>query len=117
LTDSGLDKASSRLCTFNTPFGHYSNQQLPFGISSAPEVFQRKNFELFGDIPNVHIVFDDVIMAAADDVEHDAALREVVARARRFNVRSNKYELRIKLLSVRYLRHLLAAKGVKPDPD
>jgi hypothetical protein len=112
-----LDEASSRLCTFNTPFGRYSYQRLPFGISSAPEVFQRKNFELFGDIPNVHIVFDDVILPAADDVEHDTALREVFDRARRFNVRFNKDKLRIKLPSVRYLGHVLSADGVKPDPD
>jgi hypothetical protein len=79
-----LDEASSRLCSFNTPFCRYSYIRLPFGISSAPEVFQRKNFELFGDIPNVHIVFDDVIIAASDDVEHDTALREVLDRARRF---------------------------------
>jgi hypothetical protein len=112
-----LDEASSRLCTFNTPFGRYSFQRLAFGISSAPEVFQRKNFELFGDIPNVHIVFDDIIIAAADDAEHDAALRELFDRARRFNVRFNKDKLRIKLPSVRYLGHVLSADGVKPDPD
>jgi len=60
-----LDDASSKLCTFNTPFGRYSYLRLPFGISSSPEVFQRKNYELFGDIPNVHIVFDDIIIAVA----------------------------------------------------
>ncbi|KAL1277373.1 hypothetical protein QQF64_024046 [Cirrhinus molitorella] len=36
-----LDEESSKLCTFNTPFGRYSFTRLPFGISSAPEVFQR----------------------------------------------------------------------------
>jgi hypothetical protein len=65
----------------------------------------------------VHIVFDDVIIAADDDVEHDTALREVFNRARRFNVRFNKDKLRIKLPSVRYLGHVLSADGVKPDPD
>jgi hypothetical protein len=65
----------------------------------------------------VHIVFDDVIIAAADDVEYDTALREVFDRARRFNVRFNKDKLRIKLPSVRYLGHALSADGVKPDPD
>jgi hypothetical protein len=96
----------------STPtFGYLS------ALSSAPEVFQRKNFELFGDIPNVHIVFDDVIIDTSDDVEHKTALREVFDRARRFNVCFNKEKLRIKMPSVRYLGHVLSADGMKPDPD
>lgn len=34
---------------------------------------QQKNFELLGIIPNVHIVFDDIIIAATDDIERNAA--------------------------------------------
>jgi hypothetical protein len=110
-----LDEASSRLCTCNASFGRYSYQRLSFDISSAPEVFQRKNFELFGDMSNVHIVLDDVIIAAADDVEDDAVL--LFYRARRFNVRFRKDKLRLKLPSVLYLGHVLSADGVKLDPD
>ena len=35
-----LAKDSSKLATFNTPFGRYSYTHLPFGIESAPEMFQ-----------------------------------------------------------------------------
>ena len=38
-----LDQESSFLCTFNSPFGHYRYLRCPFGISSAPEVFQKRN--------------------------------------------------------------------------
>lgn len=34
-----LDNDSANLCTFNTPFGRYRFNRLPFGICSAPEVF------------------------------------------------------------------------------
>jgi hypothetical protein len=34
-----LNEQSSKLCTFNTPFGRYRFTRLPFGIKSAPEVF------------------------------------------------------------------------------
>jgi len=112
-----LDDTSSKLCTFNTPFGRYSYLRLPFGISSAPEVFQRKNYELFGDIPNVHIVFDDIIIAAADDPEHDTALRELLERARKFNVRFNRSKVQLKVPTVRYLGHILSADGIRPDPN
>ena len=38
-----LDKPSSILCTFNTPFGHFCFTRMPFGLNSASEVFQKKN--------------------------------------------------------------------------
>ena len=41
-----LDEESSHLTTFHTPFGHYHWCRMPFGISSAPEVFQRRMHEL-----------------------------------------------------------------------
>ena len=37
-----LDDPSSLLTTFHTPFGWYRWLRMPFGILSAPEVFQRK---------------------------------------------------------------------------
>ena len=36
-----LDPDSSKLTTFITPIGRYKFNRLPFGISSAPEIFQR----------------------------------------------------------------------------
>ena len=35
-----IDQESSLLCTFTTPFGRYRFTRMPFGISSASEVFQ-----------------------------------------------------------------------------
>jgi len=57
-----LDEASSKLSTFNSPFGRYSFLRMPFGISSAPEVLQKRNEEAFADINNAHVVFDDLTM-------------------------------------------------------
>ena len=61
-----LDDESARLCTFNSPFGRYSFTRLPFGITSAPEILQKRNEEAFGDIENVHIVFDDLISCSVE---------------------------------------------------
>lgn len=38
---SKLDEESSKLCTFNTPFGRYKFLRMPYGISSAPEIFTK----------------------------------------------------------------------------
>ena len=112
-----LDEESSKLCTFNTPFGRYSFGRLPFGVSCAPEVMQKKNILLFGDIPSVHVVFDDIIIAADSEQEHDHVMRKVLQRARKHHVRFNKDKLQYKVAQVKYVGHVLSAQGVSPDGD
>ena len=41
-----LDEPSSLLTTFCTPFGRYRWNRMPFGICSAPEIFQRRMHEV-----------------------------------------------------------------------
>jgi hypothetical protein len=38
-----LDDESSRLCTFNTPFGRYRFTRMPIGIKMGPEFFSACN--------------------------------------------------------------------------
>lgn len=57
-----LAKDSSKLATFNTPFGRYSYKRLPFRIALAPEVFQNVMFHLFRDIEGVEVIVDDLVV-------------------------------------------------------
>ena len=77
-----LDEESSYLCTFNTPFGRYRFIRWPFGVCSAPEVFQKKNEALLGDIDGVEVIFDDIIVAAQDKQEHDEIMKKLLERAK-----------------------------------
>lgn len=84
-----LDESSSELCTFNSPFGCYKFNRLPFGLSVAPEIFQKYNENAFGDIPGVIIYCDDMLICAETESEHDAVLARVFERAKLCNVRFN----------------------------
>ncbi|CAC5384739.1 unnamed protein product [Mytilus coruscus] len=57
-----LTEESSKLCTFNTPFGRFRFKRLPFGIVSASEVFQRAMSEMFDDIEGAVSIIDDVLI-------------------------------------------------------
>ena len=48
---------------------------MPFGISSANEVFQKNNEAVFEGISGIHIVADNIIIAASTVKEHDDILR------------------------------------------
>lgn len=110
-----LDDESADLCTFNSPFGRYRFNRVPFGISSAPELFQRKSYEIFGDIPGVEIYFDDLIIGGVDEKSHDIALKEVLDRARINNVKFNWKKFQFKLTEVTFLGQIISAEGIKPD--
>ena len=111
-----LTEPSSYLCTFSTPWGRKHFLRMPFGIFSASEVLQQRNDETFSNIPNVHVIADDIIIAGKDDEEHDEALRTVMERARQKNVRFSPSKLQFKIPEVKYMGHLISKDGQKPDP-
>ena len=61
-----LDEESKLLTTFVTPFGRYCFNRLPFGISSAPEIFQRTMSEILKDVEGVICQMDDILVHGAD---------------------------------------------------
>ena len=79
---------------------------MPFGISSAPEVIQKKNEALFGNIDGVEIIFDDIIVAAESEVEHDTIMRKLLQRAREANVKFNEAKLQFKVSEVKYMGNI-----------
>ena len=110
-----LDEESADLCTFNTPSGRYKFLRMPFGISSASEVLQKKTLQVFGGIKGVHIVADDMLIAAVDEKEHDKILREVLDTARRYNIKFNYNKTQLKKKEVFYMGVRLGIDGLKPD--
>ncbi|XP_065074181.1 uncharacterized protein K02A2.6-like [Ochlerotatus camptorhynchus] len=57
-----LDERSSKLTSFWTPFGRYRWLRLPFGISSAPEIFQTKLQEIIQGLDGVECLADDLLI-------------------------------------------------------
>ncbi len=57
-----LTKESSLLTTFITPFGRYAFNRLPFGISSAPEHFQRRMTQMLEGCTGVVCHADDIVV-------------------------------------------------------
>ena len=90
---------------------------MPFGIKSASEVFQKKNEEAFSGIPGVHIVADDIIIAAKSNQEHDHILTQVLQRAKDRNIVFNMDKLQLRVNEVKYLGTIVTPEGTKPDPS
>lgn len=112
-----LDEESQKLCTFTTPFGNYKFLRMPFGIKTGPQVFQKKNYEIFGNIENVAIYMDDILITGKNLKEHDETLLKVLNRARENKVKFNLNKMKIAVEKVRYLGHIFSENSIVPDPD
>ena len=58
-----LDPETAKLTTFIMPVGRFCFNRLPFGITSAPEHFQRRMTEILGDIEGVVCLVDDILVS------------------------------------------------------
>jgi hypothetical protein len=48
--------------------------------------------------------------------DHDHNLTQLLQRTREINLKLNKDKVKLRLTSTTYMRHLLTAEGLKPDP-
>ena len=112
-----LDSESQKLCTFNTPFGRYSFKRLPYGIKSAPEIYQRLISEMIQDIDGAEAIVDDILIWGSDMKEHDRRLNQVLQRICDYNLKLNRDKCLFRQNSVSYVGHILSLDGLKPDPE
>jgi len=54
-----MDDDSSLLTTFETPFGKLRWLRMPYGVSFAPEIFQRRMHETLAGLKGVACIADE----------------------------------------------------------
>ncbi|XP_066958101.1 uncharacterized protein [Macrobrachium rosenbergii] len=85
-----VSENSQQYLIMNTHLGLYKFHRLPFGLSSAPGIFQRFISELLANIDGVHVFLDDILIAGATKEEHDRSLCKVLSILQQRNVKLNK---------------------------
>ena len=112
-----MDDKSSFLTTFNSPIGRMRWLRLPFGIKSAPEIYQRIMDEMLAGVEGAFAIIDDILIAGRDVSHHDHILREVIKRATNYNLKLNFKKCKIRQSRVTYMGHVISEDGLSADPD
>ena len=112
-----LSPESALLTTFMTPFGRFCFHRLPFGITSAPEHFQRRMSETLSGLTGVVCLIDDVLVYGKTREEHDERLHKVLLRLQNAGVTLNREKCHFAQSRVNFLGHVIDAMGIQPDPD
>ncbi|KAL7880825.1 hypothetical protein SRHO_G00030790 [Serrasalmus rhombeus] len=111
-----LSKESSLLTTFITPFGRYCYNRLCFGISSAPEHFQKRMTQLLEGLEGVLCQMDDVLIWGATQQQHDERLRATLSRLQEAGVTLNE-KCEFSKSQIKFLGQIIEASGVRADPE
>ena len=103
---------------FTTPMGLYEHIRMPFGLSNSPATFQRLMTNIFReDILDIMFVYlDDIIIYSSTAEEHMSRMEHVFSRLAKHGLKIRLEKCSFLQRQVKFLGHLVSAKGVEPDP-
>ncbi|XP_029690263.1 uncharacterized protein K02A2.6-like isoform X1 [Takifugu rubripes] len=88
-----VEEHSRKLLTINTHKGLFRYRRLPFGITSAPALFQRAMDQILTGLPGVQCYLDDILCTGANDEEHLRNLDAMLQRLEEYGLNSSKRQM------------------------
>jgi hypothetical protein len=73
-----LDLEAQKVCTIILPWGKYQYKRLPMGVKTSSDISQRIIYELLGDIPNIQVYLEYILITSNGTFEEHAAIMETV---------------------------------------
>lgn len=105
---------SRHITTFITSRGLYRYKRLMFGISCAPEIFQKTIEQILKDCDGFFVYIDDILIYAENEEQHDKRLKSIKNKLSEYNVVLNENKCKIKIPEIEFLGHRISKNGVKP---
>ena len=112
-----LDDSSKELVTINTHKGLFRYNRLPFGISSAPAIFQRCTENLLQGINGVCVYFDDILVTGSSSEDHLQNLDKVLTKIDEAGLRLKRSKCSFMMSKIEYLGHVIDEHGIHPTED
>ena len=106
-----LDETSTKLTTINTHQGLYQYRRLPFGVASAPALFQKLMDTVLQGKQGVICYIDNI--SSSEVAEHLSTLDSVLDCLQQHGFRLRKDKCRFLMPSVEYLGHIVDASGIR----
>ena len=112
-----VDEASKPYLTVNTHRGLYVYNRLPFGVASAPAIFQKIMDTVLQGIAGVTCYIDDILVSSPDEETHIQILGEVFDRLEKHGFRLKQDKCEFLLSHIEYLGHVVNEAGLHPLPS
>ncbi|KAL5515075.1 hypothetical protein EMCRGX_G000193 [Ephydatia muelleri] len=112
-----LDEKSKEYVTITTHRGLFRYNRMPFGVASAPAIFQRTMERILQGIPHVHVYIDDILVADSTEKEHLVTLEKVMSRLGECGIKLKRTKCKFMLPSVDYLGYHISGEGISPTKE
>ena len=112
-----LDEDSTAYVTINTHQGLYRYTRLPFGVASAPAMFQKLMDVVLQGIPGVICYIDDILVSGKDEHSHLKTLETVFKRLMEHGFQLKQEKCEFLMPSVEYLGHQITQDGIRAVPN
>ena len=109
-----IELDSRAITTFITHRGLYRYRRLMFGITSAPEKYQKIISDVLAGCSGVANIADDLVINRTDLEEHDSNLRKVLTRLEEQLLTVNGEKCQFRLPRLTFFGHELSARGSAP---
>ena len=100
--------------TFVTPCRRYRFNRLPFGMCSAPEVFQHTMSSVLEGLKGIICHMDDTLIHGPMQEVHDTRVRLVLNRLSNAGIELNN-KCEFSKHRIIFLGHVISGKGVEAD--
>nr|VZI38168.1 unnamed protein product [Spirometra erinaceieuropaei] len=108
---------SRELLTINTHRGLFQYTRLPFGVKTAPALFQQTMNAMLSGIPDTAGYLDDIIIVGRSPAELQDRVCAVLERVQEYGFRLRAEKCQFFLDSIKYLGFVFDANGRHPDPE
>uniref|UniRef100_A0A7I4YY53 RNA-directed DNA polymerase n=1 Tax=Haemonchus contortus TaxID=6289 RepID=A0A7I4YY53_HAECO len=111
-----VDDEAKELLTINTHRGLLRYNRLPFGVKSAPGIFQQIIDSMICGLEGCAAYLDDVIVTGRNIEEHVANLEALFKRISDYGFRVRVDKCNFLMPQLRYLGNIIDSTGRRPDP-
>ena len=112
-----LHEYSRHLTTFYTHQGLRRAKRLMFGINAAAEILHEEISRTLSGINNVTNIYDDILIYAKTQKEHDIALLQTLQRLSDCNLTLNPKKCTYNKSRIQFFGVIFSKEGVTPAPD
>eukprot|EP00731_Ephydatia_muelleri_P001678 Em0001g1678a len=112
-----VEEKSKEYLTINTHKGVFRYNRLPFGVASAPAIFQRAMESLLQGLKHVAVYLDDILITGQSEADHLRTLEDVLGRLEAAGMRLKAAKCLFMQKEVEYLGHRITSEGIHPAAE
>ncbi|KII65712.1 Transposon Tf2-6 polyprotein [Thelohanellus kitauei] len=108
-----VDEKSQEILVINTHRGLFKYTRLPFGLASAPSIWQHAMDQILDRLPMVGCYLDDIIVSGRSREEHCENIKKVFQRLSEYGLKIKKEKCAFFLSELEYCGVVISKEGTR----